>query len=167
MGQISKYIFIVLASMFSLTACEKDGANNIREDKNLILELNNKATDTIKIDSHDYFLDAYLWRDFMPISPPNGKSLASINWLICSDSTSIPENIIMTQQYVILNDSIWIADYENGSSQTTSYKIEKISHDGPKWGPGTYVDIISKITNIKTNLNYYLKLDRVYIGRTD
>jgi hypothetical protein len=158
---------LIPAILFLAFACEKEVTNNIRLDKALITELNDKSTDTITINSKKYFLDAYLWRDFMPMSPPNGKSLISINWLICFDSTSIPENIKMIQQYVILNDSIWIADYEDGSRQTPSFKIEKISHDGPKWGPWTSVEIISKITNIKTSQDFYLKRDKVNIGRTD
>ncbi len=166
MKQISKCVFIILASAFSFTACENEVTNNFKEDKDLIIALNDKASSTIRIDSHDYFLDAVLWRDFMPVSPPDGKPLASVNWLIRSDSTSIPEEIIMTRQYVILNDSIWIADYENGSP-TPSYKIEKVSRNGPKWGPGTFVEIISEINNTKTNRVYFLKLDKVYIGRTD
>ena len=167
MKQILKYVFILLIIISLQTACEKDGIQNVKKDMDLILELNNKASNVITIDSHTYFLDAYLWRDFMPISPPNGKSLVSINWLISSDSISIPVNFEMKQQYVIYNDSIWIADYENEKHSSPAYKIEKVSRNGPKWGPNIYVDIVAKILDTKTNQDYFLKRSKVYIIRTD
>jgi hypothetical protein len=103
----------------------------------------------------------------MPISPPNGKPLISLNWLISNDSSAIPSNIKLVLQYVINSDSVWIADYLNDTRNAPVYKIEKISNDGPKWGPFIYVDIIAKITDTKENRDYYLKLSHVVIGRTD
>jgi hypothetical protein len=158
---------ITLISFMLLNSCEKDGFNNIREDKELIQDLNSKATTTLTIDSRGYFLNAFLWRDFMPISPPNGKPLIALNWLINSDSIDIPENIVMKKQYVIYNDSVWIADYEENRSPTSPlYRLEKMSINGPKWGPGVHVDVISKILDTKTNHDYYLKCNQVMIGAT-
>jgi hypothetical protein len=174
MKPILKCAFFVLALIILMTGCEflrdltKDrDANNIRKDRNLILDLFNKSVDTLTIDSYRYSLDAYLWRDFMPISPPNGKPLISINWLINVDTIPIPANIELKQQYVIYNDSIWIADYEAETHTTPSYKIEKISRNGPKWGPKIYVDIIAKISDTKTKTDYFLKRKNINIIRTD
>ena len=150
-----------------LAGCEKVDLPNVKVDKNLIQELDSKVINVATINSHDYFIDAYLWRDFMPISPPNGKPLVSINWLISADSSAIPDNIKLEQQYVISGDSIWIANYDNVTHQTPEYKIEKVSRDGPKWGPFVHVDVIAKISDSNTKLDYYLKLKGVYILRTD
>ncbi|MBN1416906.1 MAG: hypothetical protein JW973_17545 [Bacteroidales bacterium] len=142
--------------------------SNIRIDTELILELNSKAYDTLIIESNKFVLDAYLWRDFMPISPSDGKALISINWLRDIDSIEISDNIDLIEQYVINNDSIWISKYENESSSTQpKYKIEKISKDGPKWGPKTYVDVISKVCDSNTNNDYYIRIKNIYIERTD
>jgi hypothetical protein len=167
MKLILRFTSIILIAISFLTGCKKDEVSNIKVDKELILELDNKAVGIITIDSHDYFIDAYLWRDFMPISPPNGKTLISINWLIRADSSAIPDNIELKQQYVVYGDSLWIADYENETHQTPEYKQEKISRNGPKWGPFVYVDVIAKITDTKTNRDFYLKRDNVFIIRTD
>jgi hypothetical protein len=164
---ILRLTIIILITNIFLTGCEKDEIPNVLVDKDLILELNNKVVGEATIDSHNYFLDAYLWRDFMPISPPNGKSLISINWLICADSSAIPANIELKQQYVIYGDSVWIADYENETHQTPEYKLEKVSRNGPKWGPNVYVDVIARITDTETNRDYYLKREKVFIIRTD
>jgi hypothetical protein len=167
MKLILRFSIIVLMTGSFLTACEKDEVSNIKKDKELVLELNSKAVDVVTIDAHAYSLDAYLWRDFMPISPPNGKPLISINWLILTDSTVIPDNIELKQQYVIFGDSIWIADYDNVTRQSPDYKQEKVSRNGPKWGPNVNVDVIAKITDSKANRDYYLKRENVLILRTD
>jgi hypothetical protein len=162
--------FLIIFAFLGLLSCDKDeldNESNIREDKELILELYDKSVDTIMISTHRYILDAYLWRDFMPISPPDGQPLSSINWLIDIDTLDIPLNIDLKEQYVIYNDSIWIADYEDEIHTTPSYKIEKISRNGPKWGPKIYVDIVSKIHDSNTNTDYFLKLKNIYIKRTD
>ena len=166
MRGVMKISFLALITII-LSACEKDEQSDVKADKNLILELNNKALSIITVDSHEYFLESYLWRDFMPISPPNGKPLASVNWLISRDSISIPDNIEMIKQYVINNDSVWIANYEDGLNTGPDYKIKKISRNGPKWGPGINVDIISKIMDKNTNQDFYLIQKDVLIGRTD
>jgi hypothetical protein len=167
MKLILRFTSIILIAISFITGCKKDDVSNINADKGLILELDNKAVGIITIDSHDYFIDAYLWRDFMPISPPNGKNLISINWLIRADSSAIPDNIELKQQYVVYGDSLWMADYENETHQTPEYKQEKVSRNGPKWGPFVYVDVIAKITDTKTNRDFYLKRDKVFIIRTD
>jgi hypothetical protein len=167
MKLILRFTSFILIAISFLTGCKKDEVSNIKADKELILELHNKAVDIITIDSHEYFIDAYLWRDFAPISPQNGNTLISINWLIRADSTAIPENIELKQQYVVYDDSLWIADYVNETRNTPEYIQEKISRNGPKWGPFVYVDVIAKITDIKTNRDFYLKRDKVFIIRTD
>ena len=167
MKLILRFTIIILIAISFLAGCEKDEIPNVKVDKDLILELDSKVVGVVTIDSHDYFLDAYLWRDFMPISPPNGKPLISINWLIRADSSTIPDNIELILQYVIYGDSVWIADYENETHQTPEYKQEKVSRNGPKWGPNVYVDVIAKITDTKTNRDYYLKRNEVFIIRTD
>jgi hypothetical protein len=166
---MKKYV-IIFMTLILLISCEKEDINesNIRIDKELISELNSKSYDTLIIESNKFVLDAYLWRDFMPISPSDGKPMISINWLIDIDSIEISDNIDLIEQYVIYNDSIWIAEYENESSSTQpDYKIEKISREGPKWGPKIYIDVISKVHDSNTNRDYYIRIKNIYVERTD
>ncbi|HHX57013.1 MAG TPA: hypothetical protein GX710_03250 [Clostridiales bacterium] len=166
---MKKYVIIFMTTIL-LISCEKEDINesNIRIDKELISELNSKSHDTLIIESNKFVLDAYLWRDFMPISPSDGKPMISINWLRDIDSMEISDNIDLIEQYVVYNDSIWIANYENETSSTQpDYKIEKISRDGPKWGPKIYVDVISKVHDSITNSDYYIKSKNIYVERTD
>ena len=165
---IQKYILIfVFIGLLGCNEYDFKDDSNVRFDPEFIMKLNSQSVDTLKLDSKKYILEAYLWRDFMPISPPNGRALVAINWLIDLDSTDISTNLDLVEQYVIYNDSVWIVPYENGTHTQHLYKLEKISINGPKWGPKIYVDVISKIHNSNTHINYYLRLEDVYIGRTD
>ena len=142
--------------------------NDIRLDKELILQLKAKAVDTLIIESNSFVLNAYLWRDFQPESPPNGKPMISINWLIDVNSAKIPDNISMLKQYVIYQDSIWISDYESEIRPSQpEYKIEKMSRNGPEWGPKVYVDVVSQIYDSNTDKTHYLVFKNVFIERTD
>jgi len=142
--------------------------NDIRLDEELILQLKTKAVDNLIIESNSFVLDAYLWRDFQRVSPPNGKPMISINWLIDINSVRVPDNINLVKQYVIYQDSIWISDYENEMAPNQlEYKIEKISRNGPKWGPKIYVDVISQIYDSNTDKTHYIALKNVFIERTD
>jgi len=162
----SKISFLTLLFALLLLGCEKYNDSSIKNIR-FVPELGYDYDSIVSIDSKDYFLDAYLWRDFMPISPSDGKPLISINWLISKDSTAIPNNIELTQQFVIYDDLVWISQYENETRPSLDYKLERLSRNGPKWGPFITVKIVAKITDTKTKNNYYLKLDRVRILRTD
>ena len=166
---MKKYLLII-TTLIVLISCDKEDKDesNIRIDREFILELNSKAFDTLIIESNKFVLNAYLYRDFMPISPSDGKALISVNWIKNIDSIEISDNIDLIEQYVINNDSIWISNYENESSvNQPKYKIEKISRNGPKWGPKIYVDVISKVHDSQTDIDYYIRTKNIYIERTD
>jgi len=151
------------------TSCENDVfVYNTDMDKAEISQIKKKAVETLVIGSNSFVLDAFLWRDFMPISPPNGTPMISINWLICTKSNKIPDNIDLVKQFVFFNDSVWVSDYEKETRpDQPEYKIEKISRNGPKWGPNINVDVISQIHDSKTNKDYYIMRKKVFVIRTD
>ena len=160
-------IAICLAAMTMFASCEKNTSDEIDDEQ--ILQIKEKAVDTLIIGSNSFVLDAYLWRDFMPESPVDGKSMISINWLITTDLVNIPNNISMVKQYVFYGDSIWVANYENEAPipNLPKYKMERISRNGPKWGPKIYVDVISQIYDSLTNKKYYIERKGVYVERTN
>lgn len=161
-------IFLVLMGLLNCEKAEEVNSTDIRKDKELIKALNEKSFDTLEIDNQALVLKAYLWRDFMPSpSNENGSSLNAINRLVSIDSTTIPGNIDLIRQYVIHNDSIWVSEYEEEIRSSPDYRIEKISRNGPEWGPEIFVDVISKIHDSDSKEDYYLRLEDVYIERTE
>lgn len=162
---------LILAILIFIRSCEKkdiDTGSVILFDKELISQLNSKSHDTLVIGSNAYVLDVFLWRDFMPIAPPNGKPMKSINLLREIDSTEIPDNIDLIKQYVVYNDTIWISEYDNEySPDQLEYSIKKLSVEGPKWGPEIYVDVISNIHDSSTDKDYFIRTKNVYVERTE
>ena len=160
---MTKRLFIIMV-VLSLLSCDREEKSKVE-----ILQIREKAVETLTIGLNSFVLDAYLWRDFMPVSPKDGKPMISINWLVCTNSIKIPDNISMVKQYVIYNDEVWETNYENEvpAPSLPEYKLERISRNGPKWGPKIYVDVISQIRDSKTNKDYYIERKNVYVERTD
>ena len=164
-----KRIIVVLLA-FALVSCEDDVVipdDGVYQDSALATELKSKALNSIVIDGDSYKIEATVWRDFMPVSPPNGKGMISINTLINQNSQPIPDKLKMAEQYVIYDHSVWISGYENSGISGINWQRERVSRNGPKWGPGVYVDVISLIKDTTTNKNYYLIDRKVHIDRTD
>ncbi|MCL2327164.1 MAG: hypothetical protein FWC39_01485 [Bacteroidetes bacterium] len=165
---MTKKILIIVVAL-SFISCDKENGNNTEIDKEQTAYIRANTVDTLRIGSNSLVLEAYLWRDFMPSSPPNGRPMLSINKIICTDMIKIPDNISMIKQYVFYDDEIWVANYENEelTPNTAEYEMERISINGPKWGPQIYVDVISQIHDAETNKDYYIEQKNVYVGRTD
>ncbi len=139
-----------------------DSAVMIDTNSELIRQIREKAVDTLTVGSDSLVLDAYLHRDFMPVSPPGGRLMSSTNILISIDSTKIPDNISMVKQYVIYEDEIWVTDYEDETlPNMPEYKMRRISINGPKWLG--YVDVISQIHDSQNNKDYYIQKKNVWI----
>lgn len=154
-----------------LSKCNDNNKNGeksiIVQNASFVSELFEKSSESINIGQNKYILEAYLWRDFQPISPPDGRPLSAINRLVNVDSTDISEKVDLIEQYVIKNDSVWIAPYDHTSPHTPEFRIEKISGNGPKWGPEIYVDVIAKVRDINTGTDYFIRKENVNILRTD
>ena len=157
---MKKRLFIIMVAPLLLNCgCEM-------MDKEQISQINDEAVDTLTIGSNSFVLDAYLWRDFMPGNSRNG--MVSINWLISTNSVKIPDNINMVKQYVLYNDLIWIANYEDEAPDPSlpEYKMERISRNGPAWETEIYVDVISQIRDSKTKKDYYIRCKNVKVIST-
>lgn len=159
--------FISLLSLiFFIVSCDQDDSENFENHPSTIDELLIKSSDQVNIDGHTLELHTALWRDFMPVSPVDGKNLISINYLVNTDSTRIPSYITLTRQFVIYGDKLWESDYSEESSGTADYLIERISRNGPKWGPDVEVTVLAEVKCLKHDTFYYVRSDDQNIGKT-
>lgn len=127
------------------------------------------APDTLIVAGQRLVLSAYLWRDFMPISPPDGKPLRAVVTIKPVDAEYLPPGIDADQVWVIYRQEIWSQPLESVSGTVPQERLkilEKVARDGPKWGPGVYVTVVVQIRDPqgKTHL---LKAERQFIERTD
>lgn len=126
------------------------------------------APDTMNIENQSIVLTTYLWRDFQPISPPNGKPLIALVYIETPDSSDIPVLLDPNAIYIVYNNQVWKSFFsteERPPDELKPYKITKIARDGPKWGPNVYVDVIVRI--LDGDKVYLLRASEQYIGRTD
>ena len=159
---IKQHILLGLAIILLLAA----GCTNPTE-SSVPLETLLAAPAEIQIADHSYVLKTFLWRDFMPISPPNGNSLIAIVWITERDSLDIPSNIDATLLWVVNGNEFWETAFsDEDRPPTPSYKLEKVARNGPKWGPHIYVDVIVRVVD-GTGTSYLLRAQNQWIGRTD
>ena len=127
-----------------------------------------QVPETLSIDGREFILESYLWRDFMPISPPDGKPLIAIIWIVASDSLALPAQLDADRIYVVLGNDMWESEVtapEGPDSGSEAYKLERIARDGPKWGPDVFVDVIVRV--VADNEIHYLRASDQMIFRTD
>ncbi|MEM7101858.1 MAG: hypothetical protein AAF502_01930 [Bacteroidota bacterium] len=125
-----------------------------------------EASSQVIIDGNDLMLDTYLWRDFMPIAPPNGRNLIGQLLIHREDFSPFKPLFSVTGVY-IYDDDEWLwsvkpeeKTYEiNGSNQ-----VEVVVRDGPKLDTDLKVDVIV-VLEFKGE-RYLLKADDQTIHRT-
>ena len=123
--------------------------------------------ETVIVDGHELALRTYMWRDFMPISPPDGKPMTAIFWVFSADSSALPDGLTVDAAWVVKDDEIWDAALvDESSSEEVPYQLERVARNGPKWGPGVEVEAVVRLREAdgKTHL---LRASGQDIERTD
>jgi hypothetical protein len=115
------------------------------------------ALEKIEINGTEYTLETYLSRDFMPISPPDGRPLVAVIRVKAPGETAISSKIDATRLWVVKGKEIWETEFTNEERPTIGDTLEKIGRDGPKWEPGISVDVVVRIIDLKSGKSYLLK----------
>jgi hypothetical protein len=96
--------------------------------------------------------NAYLWRDFMPISEPGGKPLAA-SVKIQVDSGTFPVDVTVDHVWVY-GPTVWEpAQFEvrrSPDAGTPADQLEVFANGGPKWDPGTQVSVEVRVLSGST-----------------
>jgi hypothetical protein len=90
-------------------------------------------------------LTAFLTRDFMPISPPDGKPLGGVLRIKTENGTPVPTGIAVSASWILFNAETWAASVEQRPRAETGPNYEVIVRDGPKWGPDVMVDVVVRV----------------------
>jgi len=125
------------------------------------------APETVVVDGHELALRTYLWRDFMPISPPDGRSLTAIFWIFSADSSPLPDGLSADAAWVVNGDRVWATSLDDQKPQERlAYQLERVARNGPKWSPGVKVHAVVRLreANGETHL---LRASGQAIERTD
>lgn len=170
-----KHICLLSVLLLLATGCLVDNNSDENEingtvvgDRAIISEVM-KATQTSTLDGISLTVDAFVWRDFQPTIPQNGKNgiLSSVT-LQSVNGEPITGRFRLTQQFVVNTDEVWIPDFENEDSPgDDSATIRKISRNGPIWEPGDDVQVGVNIEDQQTGKSMLLSVKDLGIVRTD
>ena len=105
------------------------------------------APSTVVIGGKTLTLTATLWRDFQPISPPDGKPLIALLRVKTADGSAVPDDVRASMVWVVFGTEVWSkAPAEERPRSATAPAYEFMAREGPKWGPGVEVDVVVRLT---------------------
>lgn len=98
----------ILLALFS-AGCTDAGDPYVASPPDVPLAVLHAAPDTIVVGGRQLSLSAYLWRDFMPISPADGKPLVAVLTICAADTAKLPASISCDTVWVVHDQEIWKA----------------------------------------------------------
>ena len=123
--------------------------------------------DTITAEGRQLYLSTYMWRDFQPISPPDGKPLIALIYITATDTAPLPESISSDAVWIVYNNQVWKSWSEPiAPDERKPNRIAKIARDGPKWGPHVRADVIVRVYDGVCNA-HMLRAANQWISETD
>ncbi len=105
------------------------------------------APTRIVADGKTLTLSATLWRDFMPISPPDGKPLAAVLQIATDDGSQVPVSVTADTSWVLHSADMWSAKVEQRPRAETAPAYEVVARNGPKWEPDVSVDVVVRLVD--------------------
>lgn len=130
---------LIIAAIFAMgfTTCKRESLDNQAD---LAKKLRTSKSE-VKLGDNLLLIEAELWRDFMPIAPEDGHPLRSLIVLSDKNGLELPSGIELGKQYVIKDNEVWTAEFED-TRQYDTFRFEGFSSGGPKWGPEAAVDVV-------------------------
>ena len=104
------------------------------------------APTMIVVDGQSVVLAPALWRDFMPVSPPDGQPLTVVLRVQASDRKTLTASLSVDAVWIVNGTDVWATRVEEqGNARSDPLYYEVIARDGPKWGPGIRVDVVVRV----------------------
>jgi len=162
MKRFGLFVFSLLLSVFLCFAASVGAGENMSTD-----ELPS-APEEIDIGNRSYVLDVFLWRDFMPFCPPNGRPLIASISISTTDSSEFPKSIDADHIWIVNGSDVWESGFssEERARHSSRSHLEKIARGGPKWDTGINVDVVVRVTDGSDNI-YMIKVSDQPINRTE
>lgn len=125
------------------------------------------ATDSVTAEAAVLRLSTYLWRDFMPIAPPDGDSLRAVLRITTADSSAFPPAVRADAMWIPNGRDVWATWVRETRERSVGYPALEVSAEGgPKWGPGIEVDVVVRLRDAAGSA-WYLRAQKQMIRRTE
>jgi hypothetical protein len=101
------------------------------------------APTTVTLSGETLRLVPYVYRDFQPVSPPDGRAMIALLHVQTTSGSAFPMGVRVDSAWVVFGQEVWTASVEEGAGvQLGGPMGEWVIRNGPKWGPGVNVDVI-------------------------
>ena len=119
----------------------------------------------INVEGVEVLLQAYLYRDFAPISPPNGQPMIASVRVKAVNQRALPASLRPESLHVVFGSEVWSAEPVREWMSTDPTEMEFVARGGPKWPTGSTVDVVLRLRH--GNATLLLKAPAQQIHRTD
>ena len=119
----------------------------------------------VRVAGVDLTLETYLYRDFQPITPPNGQPMIAAVRVKAADGEELPAGLEAEVLHVLYGEEVWVAAPLEEHPSTDPGVMEVVARNGPKWGPGVTVDVVLRLRHGRNTL--LLRAPAQQIHRTD
>jgi hypothetical protein len=104
------------------------------------------APTVVTMEGKPLVLETFLWRDFMPISRPDGQPLIAVLRVKTTDGSAVPPDVRADAVWVVFGGQVWAARAaEESARDETAPFYEVVARNGPKWGPGVTVEVVVRL----------------------
>jgi hypothetical protein len=166
MNRLSQLAILTISVLVFVPACDEDvAAPETSQVPAMTLAQLASAPETLDLPQQDYRLESDLWRDFMPMSPEDGRPLIAVARLKSTDQQPIPDDVKLIYLWVVDGDRMWATKFSEPPIRSGD-TIQRVARDGPKWGPGISVDVVVGVTIGSSELRLVRASDQL-IHRTD
>lgn len=138
------------------------------EPPNLTREEFLAVPETLLVDSYELTLSTYIWRDFMPMAPPDGRPLIAIAYVTAIDTDSLETTLDADAIWLLFGNEIWkswITDETSPTGEEQQNRIVRVAREGPKWGPDVFVEAVIRVIDSGGN-PHLLRASNQYINET-
>jgi hypothetical protein len=124
------------------------------------------APETIQAGGVDLRLTTFLWRDFMPMSPPDGGPLLLNLGIVTADSSAFPASLRADVAWILNGKAVWATAVTEQPRAPGDFALRVYAGGGPNWGPGLDVDVVVRLRDAGGG-SWYVAARRQLIRRTD
>jgi len=108
------------------------------------------AAERVVVGGATVWLETFLWRDFQPVSPPNGEPLIAILRVRTVNGAAISPTAKADSVWIINGETAWVAQVMQEYPTADTTYLEVVARGGPKWGPGIRVDVVLRVRDGST-----------------
>jgi len=121
--------------------------------------------DTLSLVGFPSVIATYLYRDFMPMAPPDGNALRAIITFSLISPADFSGNVTAADVWVVNGSEVWGAPLQMQDLGRAD-QVVLWADGGPKWGPGIQVNVILGLTIEGRGLQL-VRLPDATIARTE